>query len=277
MGRRLTGRRPSASPPTRRQRLAPRAVSRDGMRVSVSGHPRKDSMPPLEAADVFLRIGAAAGCGALIGIERKSRNQLAGIRTHALVAAGAAVFTVAGAHGFPDLARGPNVDPMRVAAQIASGIGFIGAGAIIRDRGSVRGVTTAAALWTSAALGLAAGAGLWWVAAAGAAITLLVLVALRPLSTRLVPFATPLRTIDVEYETGHGTMGPLVDAIRGAGAELDDLSISDSNGGSTRTVAVDVRVRDPSDLDDVTSALAALPEVERCAIRRTPDYREASV
>src|SRR4051794_10285091 len=229
----------------------------------------------LDVAAAFLRIGAGAGCGALIGLGRASRHQPPGRRAHGPVAAGAAVFTLAGAHGFPDLARGPNVDPMRVAAQIASGIGFIGAGAIIRDRGSVRGVTTAAALWTSAALGLAAGAGLWWVAAGGAAITLLVLVALRPLSTRLVPFATPLRTIDVEYETGHGTMGPLVEAIRSAGADLDDLSISDSNGGSTRTVAVDVRVRDPSDLDDVTSALAPLREGERCAIRRPPDSREA--
>jgi putative Mg2+ transporter-C (MgtC) family protein len=230
-------------------------------------------MPTLDAAEAFLRIGAAGGCGALIGIERESRNQLAGIRTHALVAAGAAVFTLAGAYGFSDIARGPNVDPMRVAAQIASGIGFIGAGAIIRDRGSVRGVTTAAALWTSAALGLASGAGLWAVAAAGAVITLLVLVGLRPLSSRLAPFATPLRTIDIEYEKGHGTMGPLVDAIRGAGAEIDDLNIEDSSGGSTRTVAVDVRVRDPADLDDVTRALTELPEVERCSIRKTPDYR----
>src|SRR3954452_24568176 len=140
---------------------------------------------PLDAAEAFLRIGAAGGCGALIGVERESRNQLAGIRTHALVAGGAAVFTLAGAYGFSEIARGPNVDPMRVAAQVASGIGFIGAGAIIRDRGSVRGVTTAAALWTSAALGLAAGAGLWAVAAAGAVITLFVLVGLRPLSSRL--------------------------------------------------------------------------------------------
>src|SRR3954467_14354605 len=154
----------------------------------------------LDAADAFLRIGAAGACGALIGLERESRNQLAGMRTHALVAAGAAVFTLAGAYGFQDVPRGPNVDPMRVAAQIASGIGFIGAGAIIRDRGSVRGVTTAAALWTSAALGLAAGAGLWWVAVAGAVVTLLILVALRPLSARvLTPFSTRLRTIDVEY------------------------------------------------------------------------------
>src|ERR1700712_227270 len=207
-------------------------------------------MPTLDTADAFLRIGAAGGGGAAIGLERESRNQLAGIRTHALVAAGAAGFTLAGADGFHNLPRGPNVDPLRVAAQIASGIGFIGAGAIIRDRGSVRGVTTAAALWTSAALGLAAGAGLWGVAAAGSAVTLLVLVGLRPLSARLAPFATPLRTIDIEYEKGHGTMGPLIDAIRGAGAEVEDLNIHDSSGGSTRTVAVDVRVRDPSVLDD---------------------------
>src|SRR3954465_7241864 len=171
------------------------------MWVSVSGYPRKDSMPTLEAADAFLRIGAAAGCGALIGIERESRNQLAGIRTHALVAAGAAVFRVAGAHGFPAIARGPNVAPMRVAAQIASGIGFIGAGAIIRDRGSVRGITTAAALWTSAALGLATGAGLWWITAAGALVTLFVLVGLRPVGALLVaPLAMPRRFVDVQYE-----------------------------------------------------------------------------
>src|SRR3954467_9706398 len=166
-----------------------------------------------DAAEAFLRIGAAAGCGALIGLERESRNQLAGMRTHALVAAGAAIFTLAGAHGFADIHRGPNVDPMRVAAQVASGIGFIGAGAIIRDRGAVRGITTAGAPWTGSApggaargcargggraVGLAGGAGLGGVAAAGAVVALLVLVALRPLRSRILPFATPLRTIDVE-------------------------------------------------------------------------------
>ncbi|MGZ6695936.1 MAG: MgtC/SapB family protein [Solirubrobacteraceae bacterium] len=229
-------------------------------------------MPTLDAADAFLRISAAGGCGALIGLERESRNQLAGIRTHALVAVGAAIFTLAGAHGFAELPRGPNVDSMRVAAQIASGIGFIGAGAIIRDRGSVRGITTAAALWTSAALGLAAGAGVWWAVAAGAALTLVILVALRPVSTHLVaPLASPHRTIDIEYEKGHGTLGPILDAIRAAGAELDDLTISDAASGM-RAVAVDVRVRDPAELDEVAESLGELPEVSRCVVRRRPDY-----
>ena len=230
-------------------------------------------MPSLDAADAFLRIGAAGCCGALIGLERESRQQLAGIRTHALVAAGAAIFTLAGAHGFPDIARGPNVDPMRVAAQIASGIGFIGAGAIIRDRGSVRGITTAAALWTSAALGLAAGAGLWWAAAAGAAMTLVILVGLRPVGGRLVaPLASRVRTIDIEYEKGHGTLGPIMDAIRGAGGELDDLTIRDADGGSMRAVAIDVRVRDPEALDEVTESLGDIREVSRCVVHGRPDY-----
>jgi putative Mg2+ transporter-C (MgtC) family protein len=221
----------------------------------------------LDAAEAFLRIGAAGGCGALIGLERESRNQLAGMRTHALVAAGAAIFTLAGAHGFPDLHRGPNVDPMRVAAQIASGIGFIGAGAIIRDRGSVRGITTAAALWTSAAIGLATGAGLWWVTAAGALVTLFVLIGLRPIGARLVaPLAMPVRTVDIEYEKGHGTLGPVMDAIRETGGELEDLDIQDSDGGSRRRVSIVVRVPDPEDLDPLARSLGEIPEVFTCKV-----------
>jgi putative Mg2+ transporter-C (MgtC) family protein len=224
----------------------------------------------LDAADAFLRIGAAGACGALIGLERESRNQLAGMRTHALVAAGAAIFTLAGAHGFPDLARGPNVDPMRVAAQIASGIGFIGAGTIIRDRGSVRGITTAAALWTSAAVGLATGAGLWWVTAAGAAVILLVLVGLRPVGNWI---ASPVRTIDIEYEKGHGTLGPVMQAIRETGGVLEDLDITDADGGSTRNVEIDVRVPEPGDLGDVARELCELPEVIRCTVRSQNGHR----
>src|SRR4051794_32944252 len=78
--------------------------------------------------DLLTRVAIASLMGAALGLEREHRGQVAGMRTHGLVACGAAVFTVAGAYGFADIHRGPNVDPMRVAAQIASGIGFIGGG-----------------------------------------------------------------------------------------------------------------------------------------------------
>src|SRR4051794_19328987 len=106
-----------------------------------------------------LRLGVAALAGLTLGFERELRARAAGLRTHALVAVGAALFTIAGAYGFADIPRGPNVDPARIAAQVASGIGFLGAGAILRQGYGVRGLTTAATLWLAAAIGGAAGAG----------------------------------------------------------------------------------------------------------------------
>jgi putative Mg2+ transporter-C (MgtC) family protein len=221
----------------------------------------------IDTAEYFLRVGAAGGLGAVIGLERETRNQLAGVRTHALVAAGAAVFTLAGAYGFSDIHRGPNVDPMRVAAQIASGIGFIGAGTIIRDRGSVRGITTAAALWVSAAVGLAAGAGLWWVGVAGAVVTLLVLVLLRPVRSRVLTLASPLYRLSVEYERGHGTLGPILDAIGEAGGHVDDLALDDEPNG-VRRVALDVRVHHAEELREAVQRVAARDEVAHCTVNR---------
>src|SRR5947209_16104021 len=98
------------------------------------------------------------------------RAHAAGVRTHALVAVGAALFTVAGAYGFADVPHGSNVDPARIAAQVASGVGFLGAGAILRQGIGVRGLTTAATLWLAAALGLASGAGAYDAALLGTAI-----------------------------------------------------------------------------------------------------------
>jgi putative Mg2+ transporter-C (MgtC) family protein len=221
----------------------------------------------IDTAHVFFRVAAAGGLGALIGLERESRNQLAGMRTHALVAAGAAVFTIAGAYGFSDIHRGPNVDPMRVAAQIASGIGFIGAGAIIRDRGSVRGITTAAALWTSAAVGLAAGAGLWRVALAGAAITLVVLVLLRPVRTRLLTLTASRYMFEVEYERGHGTLGPVLETIGDVGGSVDDLSVNDDTEG-IRRLELEVHIQDADDLREAARIVSNRPEVSRCTVHR---------
>lgn len=109
--------------------------------------------------------------GAAIGFEREMHRQPAGFRTHSLVALGSALFTIISAYGF----AGSLVDPTRIAAQIVSGIGFIGAGTILQHRGNIRGLTTAASLWAVAAIGMAAGAGLLALALIG---TLLILVVL---------------------------------------------------------------------------------------------------
>ena len=131
--------------------------------------------------DLALRLTVGLVLGAIIGFERELQRQPAGFRTHSLVSLGAALFTVVSAYGF----TGDMVDPTRIAAQIVSGIGFIGAGTILQHRGHIRGLTTAASLWSVAAIGTAAGAGLYVVAIVG---TLLILVVLSILD-RIEEFA----------------------------------------------------------------------------------------
>jgi len=105
----------------------------------------------------IIKLIVAGLCGGLIGLERERDNKPAGIRTQMLVALGSALFMIVSLSVGSDL----RVDPSRIAAQVVTGIGFLGAGAIIRDRGSVRGMTTAASIWVVAAIGLTIGAGLF--------------------------------------------------------------------------------------------------------------------
>src|SRR4051794_12575917 len=107
-----------------------------------------------------IRLLAAAVLGGLIGVEREVHGRPAGMRTHLLVAFGCALFTVLSIYGFNDPISGTsNPDPSRLAAQIVSGIGFLGAGAIIKYGTSIRGLTTAASLWATAAIGIGTGTG----------------------------------------------------------------------------------------------------------------------
>jgi len=121
--------------------------------------------------ELTLRLLVALVLGAVIGWERELQRMPAGFRTHALVALGSAIFTIVSAYAF----TGPLSDPTRIAAQIVSGVGFLGGGAILHYGGTVRGLTTAASLWAVAAVGMASGAGLFVVATVS---TVLVIVAL---------------------------------------------------------------------------------------------------
>ena len=119
------------------------------------------------------RLLLAAVCSGLIGYERESARKAAGLRTHTLVGVGSAVFTIVSIVGFP------GSDSSRVAAQIVTGVGFLGAGAIFREGTYVTGLTTAAGLWVVAAIGMAAGSGSYWVAVIGTAVALGTLYGLR--------------------------------------------------------------------------------------------------
>ena len=121
--------------------------------------------------DLLLRLVIGLVLGAIVGWEREMQRMPAGFRTHALVGLGAALFTVVSAFAF----SGANADPTRIAAQIVTGIGFLGGGVILHHGGNVRGLTTAASLWSVAAIGMASGAALYLVAVGG---TVLAIVAL---------------------------------------------------------------------------------------------------
>lgn len=119
---------------------------------------------------LFLRVGLAAVLGFIIGLERKSKYKEAGIRTHALVCAGSALMMVISRYGFGD----SGADQARVAAQIVTGIGFLGAGIIVYRKQVLRGLTTAAGVWMTAGIGMAAGAGQFYLAVFSAALILLI-------------------------------------------------------------------------------------------------------
>ncbi|HZC76071.1 MAG TPA: MgtC/SapB family protein [Gaiellaceae bacterium] len=196
------------------------------------------SSPTIGWAEVLLRLFVAAALGGAIGLEREIRERQAGLRTHLVVSVGAAVFTLVSAYGFANF--GARVDPTRIAAQIVSGIGFLGAGAIIRQGLSVRGLTTAASLWLVAAIGMAAGAGFW----AGAVIaTVGALVTLGPL--RVVAFRVLSRyrpqhdRLLVEIPAG-GSPAPIIDAIERQGGRVIALDVAQE--GDRRSVAVDVQL-----------------------------------
>ena len=220
-------------------------------------------MPELTLGELILRVALAAALGGAIGAEREMRERGAGLRTHLLVSVGSALFTLVSAYGFTDFQfstpEGIVFDPTRIAAQIVTGIGFLGAGAIIRQGLSIRGLTTAATLWIAAAIGLAAGAGFY----SGAIVTTAtVLLALGPL--RFVARRTLRRVrheegrLLVELRPGESG-GRLLEILERAGARPLSLEFADESG--RRRVAVDVSMASPITQADVVADLLDREEI----------------
>jgi putative Mg2+ transporter-C (MgtC) family protein len=142
-------------------------------------------MTNISDLELVQRLILAAALGAALGFERELRQKSAGLRTNILIAVGAALFTLMSI----EMADGEGADPTRIAAQIVTGIGFLGAGAIMRTGSGVQGLTTAATVWVNAAVGVAAGGGKTHLAVIGAAVTLAALLLLVPVERRIERFA----------------------------------------------------------------------------------------
>ncbi len=206
---------------------------------------------------------------AAIGLEREVRQKNAGLRTHTLVGVGAALFMLISKYGFTDVLESRLIvlDPSRVAAQIVTGVGFLGAGLIFVRRDSVRGLTTAASIWVTAAIGSASGAGLPVLAVLGTAIYFIVALAF-PLVTRRLPrSATAISALRVTYPDGQGILRAVLAETTGRGFGIDDMateSIGRPAGADTASkpmVQVTMHVHGRQPVSELATALSELDSV----------------
>ena len=220
-------------------------------------------IPSLSWEDALLRLVLAAVLGGLVGFERELRDREAGLRTHMLVSVGSALFTIVSAYGFTEfLTSGEatvRADPTRIAAQIVTGIGFLGAGAIISSGWSVRGLTTAATLWVVAAIGLAAGAGYWDAAVITTGLVLVLLWPLRSITHGVLARLRPEEgRLEVDLEQGASAVGVL-GALEELGAEVKNLEFDAAPDG--RRLAVSVRFGSRAQAHEATDRIGGLAGV----------------
>jgi len=211
-------------------------------------------------------ILVAAVLGGAIGLERGYRAKEAGFRTHFLVALGAALFMILSAHGFDNALIGDSyrLDVSRIAAQVVSGIGFIGAGTIIFQRHAVHGLTTAAGLWVTAAIGMAAGAGLYLLATF---TTVLVLIGLEVLNSVLPHVGQ--RTVTLQFTaTERSALQTVLDHLRTTGASVVTFSqgdpvaaAADVVSSSPLRVKMEVRIPDKKYGQQLLAFLTEIPEL----------------
>jgi putative Mg2+ transporter-C (MgtC) family protein len=211
---------------------------------------------------IIIRLSLAALMGALVGIERERKDWAAGLRTHMMVCVGAALTMMVSAFGFRDILGTSAVvlDPSRVAAQVVSGIGFIGAGTILFLRQEViRGLTTAAGLWTVAAIGLATGGGMYFAAASATVVVLIILWVLKPIERRLfAKYRAHLIRIEAEPGAEQSITAAIDGLLKNERLDFYNLSIEKNNAGST----VLLRFRNPGNNEHIVSLTGRLQALE---------------
>lgn len=210
--------------------------------------------------EIALKLFVAALLGGIVGIERENKKRAAGLRTHVLVSLGSALVMITSEYIFDQYYGLSNIDPTRLGAQVISGIGFLGAGTIIKQGVSIRGLTTAASLWTVACIGLAAGAGFYVAAIMTAAIVFITLVLLSKLEKVLSGKHNLNPEIIVRLENKPGMLGEVASHIGASGANITNVGIEEDEENS---LIVHFSLKLPKDLSrgDLLVHLKALPGI----------------
>ncbi|MDQ7978513.1 MgtC/SapB family protein [Paraburkholderia sp. SARCC-3016] len=215
--------------------------------------------------ELIARLVMAAALGSVIGFERERLSWAAGLRTHMLVCVGSALIMIVSAFGFFDVLQNEHVvlDPSRVAAQVVSGIGFLGAGSILLRGEIVRGLTTAASLWSVAAIGLAVGGGLYTASIAATIIILVILAGIKPIERRFIT-VRQRRQMTVLVERGTLTFHSLHDALGPSAVRVKQFVVQQCD--------------DSPELDEVVIVLSRVSPQEYKAVceqmRRFPGVKE---
>jgi putative Mg2+ transporter-C (MgtC) family protein len=219
----------------------------------------------LSVGELISRVVIAALLGGLIGLERELSDQPAGFRTHILVSLGAALFTLAGAYGLEDFLEGEGIttrlDPTRVAAQVVTGVGFLGAGAIIHRGVNIRGLTTAASLWVTAAIGTAVGFGYWEGAVSVTVVSLAALYSLKFIERRALERLKRGRVrfvIDMEPQL---RLAELTEILDRAGGRVVSMKVIEEQDEDSRELIVVTQLRSRADAENLARDIRALEGV----------------
>ncbi len=218
-------------------------------------------------------IVLAVALSLVIGLEREFYAKAAGMRTHTLVGMGSALYTVVSKYGFLDTVAGDwsRFDGSRVAAQVVTGIGFVGAGLIFVRRDAVRGLTTAAGVWFVAAVGMAAGAGLHLVAVAVTLLYVVVMIGIKPISHRMPHARTTICSLTIRYLDGRGVLRDVMEAISREGLKVADLQVLhpvEDNGRRLQEVRIEAE-GSPASISQMNAGLKEVPGVESVTTART--------